>query len=310
MVKKIGQDSVVALYLILSLMAVTYLSNAWGRPKESATAKPSPQIVVGYPTSYEPLPVTVAQSQEDASHSVRREEVLDKFNSDYLETQRRMAAASEKQVSIARFVGEAALLDLVLAAIALCLLMKTYKETRRTAIASIRAANSAARATNIAKEQIRLAREEFASSHRPQIIVRNISVVVENGEMKILYSLTNVGGAKATLVNSWIMTELVLSESPIRNVRALGHDDLGAVPFGAGQYYDFYHTLSTDAKRFIGTDPNHRGFGRLFDAELHFTGGLRYVDELENSRNSVFRRILRRDGAFHKSSDPDHEYSD
>lgn len=310
MIAKYGQKIAPTLHLVLCLIVATSFSNTWGRPKKSVDTKSHPQIVIGYPTSNDPLPVAVVQSQADASHGVSREEILDKFNTDYLETQKRMVAASESQVLIARLLRGVAILDLFLAALALCLLLKTYKETRRTALASIRAANAATRATSIAKEQIRLAREEFASSHRPRIIVRNISIVVENGEMKILYSLTNVGGAKATIANSWIMTELVLRESPIRNLRALGHVDLGEVPFTAGQYYDFHHALSPDVQRFIATHPTQRGFGKAFDAELHFTGSLRYVDELGNSRNSVFRRVLGMDGAFHKSGDPDHEYSD
>ncbi|HUX54907.1 MAG TPA: hypothetical protein VMV56_10860 [Williamwhitmania sp.] len=160
----------------------------------------------------------------------------------------------------------------------------------------------------ITKESVDLAREEFTASHRPRIILRNVSVINENG-YKIIYSLVNIGGSKATIVNSWILTEFINPSMPIRNIRSAGHDDLGKVELQAGECRDFNCELVGDTSLFMRFGKNTLRFGENSNADLFFAGSVRYADNFNNIRDSFFRRKFE-GGGFCRTNDADHEYAD
>jgi hypothetical protein len=221
-----------------------------------------------YVPSDSPLPVTVVSSPNEAANASIRENKTDQFNADYLKSQIRLAVAAERQANAARVAAVLVILDFVVAAFALWFLRGTYLAAR--------------------------------AQLRPKIIVRNISLEKDSdGKREILYALVNIGTSKGTIVDSWITTEAVEEGEHVRNLRALGHKQLGGPVFAVGQYYDFNFPLP---------DGHSKAVGSLLH-DLYFTGAVRYIDEFGNSRNSVFRRKYRK-GGFHRTDDPDHEYAD
>lgn len=163
----------------------------------------------------------------------------------------------------------------------------------------------------LTREVVGLAREEFVASHRPKIILRNVSVIEEDGIEKILYSLINIGESKATIVNSWILGEFIMKGDAIRNMRCAGHDDLGNVELAPGEDRDFIYVVPTDAGSSLymrlGRDAIRMTLYK--DADFYFAGSIRYADDLGNIRTSVFRRKFD-NGGFYKTDNPDHEYAD
>jgi hypothetical protein len=103
-----------------------------------------------YPTKDSPLPVIVLPSPEDAKHAASRERTADKFNGDYLDSQIRLAKASEKQAIAAVAAAVVVGVETVIAGFALCFLMRTYRETKLTARASIKAALAAKKSAHAA----------------------------------------------------------------------------------------------------------------------------------------------------------------
>src|SRR5579871_1469929 len=83
-------------------------------------------------------------------------------------------------------------------------------------------------------KQIKLARDEFISSHRPRIILRDVS---RDGQ-DILYMLVNDGGTKCTIKESWITTESIPPNRAARTLRSAGHNDLGHLTFAPGEMKD------------------------------------------------------------------------
>jgi hypothetical protein len=165
-------------------------------------------------------------------------------------------------------------------------------------------------------KQIKLAREEFISTHRPRLIVRNISLDSKEEKTDIIYSVVNAGGSEATVIQSLISVEVIYPRTPIRNLRADGNDVIGREVFDIGETKDFRFpvedsvassiTLTILADRF----PDVRRFTNWDDEPtIHFTGSLIYKDRMGKNRTSVFRRKFSSIG-FVKTNDEDHEYAD
>ena len=98
------------------------------------------------------------------------------------------------------------------------------------------------RQARLTAETIKLAREEFASSHRPRIILRDVCI----DGMDVLYMLVNTGGTKATIIESWIMVEFIAEGAPIRPLRSFSHDELGPLIFAAGEVKDLIYPLPAE----------------------------------------------------------------
>lgn len=132
------------------------------------------------------------------------------------------------------------------------------------------------------ERQVKLAREEFAASHKPRIILRDVSVVESGGKKQILFMLVNIGDAEATLKHSWRFLEFVAVDTPVRPVRAFGHVDLGATTFQPGQYFDFIYEFNQQEidRQMAGVAIGGGGPWRNFDT--YFVGALIYADRGES----------------------------
>jgi hypothetical protein len=103
----------------------------------SEESKPNKQAWQSrYPTNDDPLPIVVVQPQSDAARAAKREHDGEQFNKDYLDSQIRLAVASEKQATAARASTVITFIGTLVAALALCFLYRTYRETRNAADAA------------------------------------------------------------------------------------------------------------------------------------------------------------------------------
>jgi hypothetical protein len=164
------------------------------------------------------------------------------------------------------------------------------------------------RQARLSRESIDLARSQFIATHRPRIVLKDVSFV----DGQLLYMLVNTGDTEATVVESWILDELVRTGQPIRPLRSAGHHDLGRLILAGGEIRDLTH------------DPKMGAFMRVPDmmrigvedqppmiGEIYFTGAILYSDNAGIRRRSVFRRRWDRGyGSFIRLNDPDQEYAD
>lgn len=166
----------------------------------------------------------------------------------------------------------------------------------------------------LTRDAINLARAEFTASHRPRIIMRDVNLLQEGGDMSIIYMLINSGGNEATVIESWLTTELIQKGTSIRNLRSAGHNDLGPIKIAAGEVADLIHIISDErARAYIRFGPGSLRLEAVAGIiwNLYFTGAIVYQDSAGNRRRSVFRRQWdpEREG-FYRTDDPDHEYAD
>jgi hypothetical protein len=140
-------------------------------------------------------------------------------------------------------------------------------------------ADAAKEAADAAKKQVELARSEFITTHRPRLIVHE--VYIDGG--RIWFRLANIGSTKATIVESWAITENV--QGALRSLLSTDHNQYGRLVIAGDESVDLPYDPPEDHAFIlkIGQRPN-------VVAPLHFTGTIVYVDELETRRRSVFRR--------------------
>lgn len=83
--------------------------------------------------------------------------------------------------------------------------------------------DNAAEQSRDMKASIELARTEFLSSHRPRVILRDVRFIGD----RVHYRLVDIGDTSATVIESWIFTELVKDDDCFNPLRSTGYDDLG-----------------------------------------------------------------------------------
>src|ERR1700730_16241059 len=89
------------------------------------------------------LPVTVIRSAEDQARDEQRNRATDQLNQDSLAIQKALLRVSDRQLATAIASVIVSALGTGVAAWALLFLIRTYRETRRTALATLKAARAA-----------------------------------------------------------------------------------------------------------------------------------------------------------------------
>jgi len=154
--------------------------------------------------------------------------------------------------------------------------------------------------------QVWMARREFNATHRPKIILRDVSYIVEGGENVILYSLVNCGDADGTIIESWILAEWPTPGRAVRNLTSNGHNDLGTLHLAPGEDLQLRYVVPADLGVYFAA------IGITTEvAALHFAGAVRYEDSAGCRRRSVFRRWCDpKTEGFYRTENLDYEYAD
>lgn len=259
---------------------------------------------VHYPTKDAPLPVTVLQSVDDAEYTKQRDNKADKFNTDNLDVQIRLAKVAEKQFDAAVAAAVIATIGTFVAGFALYFLIGTYREGKKAANASIVAANAAS-------AQTELARKEFISSHRPKLILKNFRLDVTYGEnsIRVDYRVVNVGETAAKIIlwnNSWVIKQIQFPIFPLPP-RYLPHEQFVDPPIlDGGQSHPGGKTVVEAG--------DGESFRRLTQQKhmwaFYFFGLISYLDDLGNRRDLSFCRRFNFDTERFEVGDADYDYSD
>lgn len=161
----------------------------------------------------------------------------------------------------------------------------------------------------ISSNQVSLQKAQFIRDHRPKLIVRNIFFAQGGPDGDAFcYSLINVGGSKATLVESIVIAE-IMEDKNARPYSSVGHNQLGAVTFEAGERRDFTLPDKIDAGLHVRFGKNiDKSFGSPIRT-LYISGSFCYMDEMLTARESTFVRRYK-DGVFERTGNSDHEYCD
>ena len=164
----------------------------------------------------------------------------------------------------------------------------------------------------LTQQSIELARAEFNATHRPHLVVRDISVDGDN----VIFLLINKGDAPCTIIESWVFLEHVSEDQAIRPMLSAGHDDLGNIHLAVGEI----RQITWPAKEFgfffrfpeAGRPEKNGDMTRFIRGEfIHFAMTIVYADLTGQRRRSVYRRRWNPDkGGFYRLDDPDQEYSD
>jgi hypothetical protein len=166
---------------------------------------------------------------------------------------------------------------------------------------------------DLIEQQIKLARSEYISSNRPRIVLKEVWMDQDKGE--ILYILVNTGGSPATIIESWIFAEWTWPQRAIRPLRSQGYDYLGRLTFAAGEMKDLIFPIPAGVATFVRVPEIKRiateDRPAMTDWKLYFIGVILYSDEIGNKRRSVFRRQWNEElSGFERLKDPDQEYAD
>jgi hypothetical protein len=177
----------------------------------------------------------------------------------------------------------------------------------------LRSINATENLAEAAHDSAEVARAEFNATHRPHLVIRDVAKDGDN----ILYLVVNIGDAPATIVESWITSQVVDARTTIRPLRSLGHDDLGRLHFSVGEIKDLTYVIpehigvSFSMKNVGGRDAMPAWLPERVGTEYHFFGTIVYRDASGQFRRTVFRRCWNfQTQSFLRYSDEDQEYSD
>jgi hypothetical protein len=176
------------------------------------------------------------------------------------------------------------------------------------------------------RRQVTLAREEFISSNRPRIILREAYTAPDYGHpITAFYALANVGGTKATIVESKFCIFITLQGGTKRQIRFDGEllpgEIPNPVPIGREIEAGGFHESScasptTHWSNNWGILEDKSGHQTIImlgmgNAHLYFYGKVSYKDASGVIRNMAFYRILDLNPyRFIPFGDPQLEYSD
>jgi len=171
----------------------------------------------------------------------------------------------------------------------------------------LRADKTARITAKAAKTSIALARKEFAVSHRPRVILREVYCSAD----KVWFRLVSTGDSKATIVESWFTLEVPVVKSALRPLLSAGHDDLGRLELVSGEMTEQNYTPPDDLLFILKAGERE---GSIFMGDLYFMGAVVYTDSQNTQRRSVFCRQWRpgdrRFARLKPEEERDNEYAD
>lgn len=191
----------------------------------------------------------------------------------------------------------------------------------RQAKATEMAANAAKTTADVAKESVTLAREEFIATHRPQIIVRRISIGIVKGVglsdfPKIEFILANTGQTRATIVELSTTLWIPKPDETLPAMPPYGESQQVEIMLDSGMSIPLDHFLQTQVEEFSFLLGFSGGKGEIppYDTvpgRMYFFGYVMYKDGLNRPRRTAFCRAFdSTTGGFSAIEHPDYEYQD
>jgi hypothetical protein len=195
-------------------------------------------------------------------------------------------------------------------------LVKADETASKAAEAALVAAESAKIQANEMQKGAILARDEFLSTHRPELIIREVTWAImefeENGEPRrssIAFTIINKGRSFCKIIES--KTELTTYSGNGQAVRTWGVNQLGPVTFDPGQFRTFSHPM---------VSPLEQEMMLLHQADrlrepTFFRGTIIYTDRANIRRRFAFTRrsgdgVPPQSHRFVPTHDPEEEYTD
>lgn len=139
-----------------------------------------------------------------------------------------------------------------------------------------------------AVESTKLARAEFASTHRPRLIVRRIYF---KSDSTVAYEVANIGAAGAEILDAKNMVcfDKLPTGDPNVGVSAF----IAADYVHAGTYFEFVHGIADD--KVIEEFSSRKGYAKVGATKAikptYFLGHIAYKDSLGISRRTAFCRV-------------------
>jgi hypothetical protein len=224
-------------------------------------------------------------AEEDVSHRASREAVTDKFNKDYLDTQLRIAEATEQQARTARRAAIWLGVDAVIAGGALMFLIGTYRATRRQA----------------------------DLAQRPKFVIREILFSATDAALNIRSVIANAGEGRGTIVESYGQVQTVKAECWSPPDTTSGKNLIGGYTLAPGQQVVWNLTVPMEPGTLITITHAAEliAQGKEVVTTIYFGGAFIYADDNGIRRRTAFlRRWDPRTDRFSRSDDPDYEYVD
>lgn len=162
------------------------------------------------------------------------------------------------------------------------------------------------------KRTVDLSNREFIATHRPELIVREITWARmesgddgQNGTTAIAFTLVNRGRNFCEIVES--VFEYSTTSGNGQAVRTWGHNHLGRVAFERGQFRSFPYQMRSELEQLV---VSNRNVGNL-SHEHYFRGTVIYADRAGIQRRFAFtRRCPPGSDRFLRTGDPEDEYTD
>jgi hypothetical protein len=189
----------------------------------------------------------------------------------------------------------------VLAWVTYGLFVATAALARDSKEASDKALAASTEATN-------LARDEFNATHRPELVVREVTwemVDMDGGEVvnddAITFALVNKGRNSCTIVESAFGLRIKPPDG--RALPTGGANLLGRVELAAGEFGNFRYEMDSESESIVA--------GARTLEDCYFRGTIVYEDHARTRRRYVFARICRRGtDSFMATAAQEDEYND
>lgn len=151
---------------------------------------------------------------------------------------------------------------------------------------------------------VRQGRKTLVATLRPHIVVRDVDLIfdVHDKPLVVQFTVVNLGGTRATIIESRILIDFLGSARPYRPRYDSGSDVFGRRSFAPG---------ASDTFRVDGRDMYNGSFDPT-QLYLCLVGYIVYEDDLANKRRMGFCRECRdrEHPRFYTSEDEAYEYAD
>jgi hypothetical protein len=160
--------------------------------------------------------------------------------------------------------------------------------------------------------QVSLARDDFIATHRPELLVREVSRAIgetgddgKNGKWSIVFTIVNRGRNQCEIVESVFRYSTTPGNGQAE--RTWGKNELGRWLFAAGEFHTFVHPMVSPLEQLVANQHAKTGGPT---GEDYFVGTIIYADKAGIRRRYAFVRVCKSGDRFFPTGNPEDEYTD